>query len=55
MLNIKGIFVPVKYYKCIIDTDNAWPIAVKKVLYGEHETVIMQRCIAALAKIGHIH
>ena len=29
----KGIFVPVKYYKCIIDTGNARPvIAVKKIL-----------------------
>ncbi len=50
----KGIFVPVKSYECIIDTGNARPIAVKKNLYGERETVIMQRCIAALAKVGHI-
>ena len=50
----KGIFVPVKYYKCIIDTGDARPIAVKKILYGKRKTVIMQRCIAALAKVGHI-
>ena len=50
----KGIFVPVKYYECIIDTGDARPIAVKKILYGERETVIMRRCIAALAKVGHI-
>ena len=50
----KGIFVPVKFYECIIDTGDARPIAVKKILYGERETVIMRRCIAALAKVGHI-
>ena len=50
----KGIFVPVKYYKCIIDTGDARPIAVKKILYGKRKTVIMQHCISALAKVGHI-
>ena len=50
----KGVFVLVKNYKCIIDTGDARPIAVKKILYGERETVIMRRCIAALAKVGHI-
>ena len=38
----QGIFVPVKNYECAIDTDSACPIAVKKILYGEQETVIMQ-------------
>jgi hypothetical protein len=37
----KGVFVPVKHNKCVIDTGNAWPISVKKILYGEHKTVIM--------------
>ncbi len=41
VFNSKGIFVPVKYYKCIIDTGDARPIAVKKILYGKRETVIM--------------
>jgi hypothetical protein len=50
----KGVFVPVKNYVCVINTGNARPIAVKKILYGEHETVVMRCCIAALAKIGHI-
>ena len=51
----KGVFILVKNYECtIIDTGNAHPIAVKKILYGERETVIMRRCIAALAKFGHI-
>ena len=54
VFNIKGIFVPVKYYECIIDTGNARPIDVKKILYREHKTVIMQHCIAAVAKVGHI-
>ena len=54
MFDSKGIFVPVKSYECIIDTGNARPIAVKKILYDKHKTVIMRRCIAALAKVGHI-
>ncbi len=28
----KGIFVPVRFYECIIDTGDARPIAVKKIL-----------------------
>jgi hypothetical protein len=48
----KGVFVPVKNYECVIDTGTARPISVKKILYGERETIIM-RCIAALAKVGH--
>ena len=50
----QGVFVPVKNYECVIDTGTAHPIAVKKILYGEQETVIMQRCILALAKFVHI-
>jgi hypothetical protein len=50
----KGAFVPVRNYECVIDTGSARPIAVKKILYGEREVVIMQKCIAALAKVGHI-
>ncbi len=54
VFNSKGIFLPVKNYECVIDTGTASPIAVKKILYGERETVIMRCCIAALAKVGHI-
>ncbi len=50
----RGVFVPVKYYKYVINTGTARPIAVKKILYGTQETIIMQRCISALAKVGHI-
>jgi hypothetical protein len=50
----QGVFVPVKYYKCVFDTGTAQPIAVKKILYGAQETIIMQHCILALAKVGHI-
>jgi hypothetical protein len=49
-----GVFVPVKNYECLIDTGTAHPIAVKKIFYGKQETVIMRRCISALAKVGHI-
>ena len=54
VFNSNGNFVPVKYYECIINTGNAWPIAVKKILHGKRKTFIMQHCIAALAKVGHI-
>ncbi len=37
----RGVFVPVKKYECVIDTGTAHPIAVKKILYGKRETVIM--------------
>jgi hypothetical protein len=47
----KGVFVPVKNYECVIDTGSARPIAVKKILYGKRELVIMRKCIAALAKV----
>jgi hypothetical protein len=50
----KGVFVPVRNYECVINTGSARPIAVKKILYGKREMVIMQKCIAALAKVGHI-
>jgi hypothetical protein len=50
----KGVFVLVKNYEFVIDTRTAWPIAVKKILYGKHKTEIMQKCIVALAKVGHI-
>jgi hypothetical protein len=50
----RGVFVPVKNHECVIDTGTAHPIAIKKILYGEQETVIMRRCISALAKVGHI-
>jgi hypothetical protein len=36
------------------DTGIAKPIAVKKIMYGLKETVIMQKSIATLAKVGHI-
>jgi hypothetical protein len=49
----KDVFVPVKHYKCVINTGNRL-ISVKKILYGEHKTVIMRQAIAALYKVGHI-
>jgi len=54
VFNEKGVFVPVKNYEFVIDTGTARPISVKKILYGECETIIMRTCIAALAKVGHI-
>ena len=54
MFDKRGVFVPVKNYECGINTGTACPIAVKKIIYGKQETIIMQRCILALAKVGHI-
>jgi hypothetical protein len=50
----KGVFVPVKSYMCVIDTGDAKPIAIKKILYEPREVSIMQAAIAALKKVGHI-
>jgi hypothetical protein len=50
-----GVFIPVKNYKCVIDTEDSPPIAVKQILYGLKETPIMQKAIAALKKVGQIH
>ncbi len=54
MFDKKGVFIQVKNNECVIETGSSRPIAVKKILYGEQETVIIQQCIAALAKVGHI-
>ncbi len=51
----KGQFVPVKDYSCMINTGSAKPIAIMKINYGPQETPIMEKCIASLAKLGHIH
>ncbi len=50
----KGAFVLVKNYECVIYTGSARPIAVKNNLYGKLEIKYMRKCIAALAKVGHI-
>jgi hypothetical protein len=51
----REVFVPAKYCKCVINTGTTQPIAVEKILYGSRETIIMQCCILALAKVSHIH
>ncbi len=43
-----------KNYECVIDTGNAPPIAVEKILHGPKETPIMRNAIAALAKDDQI-
>ena len=50
----KGVTVPVKLYECIVNTGSTRLIAIKKIHYGEKEIVILRKCIAALAKVGHI-
>jgi hypothetical protein len=50
----RGVFVPVKNYECLINTGTARPISVKKILCGERKTIIMCKCIVALAKVRHI-
>jgi hypothetical protein len=50
----RGVFVPVKNYECVIDTGNAHPIAIKKIMYGPNELPILHKAVAALEKVGHI-
>jgi hypothetical protein len=54
VFNDKGFFVPVKNYIGVIDTGGAPSIAIKKILYGPKETLIVRDAIAALAKVGQI-
>jgi hypothetical protein len=41
-------------YECVIDTNNAHPIAVKKIMNGPKEIPIMHKAVSALKKGGHI-
>ena len=50
----RGVFVPVQIYECVIDTGDAHPIAIKKIMYGPKEIPIMRKAMAALEKVGHI-
>jgi hypothetical protein len=54
VLDKRRVWVPVKNYKCVINTGDAPPIAVKKIYYGPKEILIMRRAIAALEATGHI-
>jgi hypothetical protein len=47
-----GVFVPLKNCKCVIDTGNAPPIAIKKTFNEPKETPIMRSAIAALKNVG---
>ncbi len=50
----KGQLIPVKDYKCSINTGSVRPICVKNINYGPPETPIMQKCTTSLEKLGHI-
>jgi hypothetical protein len=50
----RGVWVPVQNYECVIDSGDAHPIAVKKMLYGPKKLPIMQKALAAFEKVGHI-
>jgi hypothetical protein len=54
VFNERGTFTPIRSYQYVIDTGNAEPIIVKKIMYGPKEMEIMHKSIAALAKVGHI-
>jgi hypothetical protein len=54
VFSAKGQFVPVKDYSCVVDTGTARPITIKKIHYGPCKIPIMEKCIAALEKLGHI-
>ncbi len=47
-------FTPMCGYQSVIDTRNAKPIALKKIMYGLIEMVTMHKSIATLTKVGHI-
>ena len=53
MLADKGVFVPVKYCECIIDTGGAQHFYVLKIKYGPCKTP-MRKCIKALYGLGQI-
>ena len=50
----RSVFVPIRNYECVINTGDAHPIAVKKIVYGPKEIPIMRKAVAALKKVGHI-
>ncbi len=54
MFNNKGQFIPVKDYKCFINTGSTHPICIKNINYGPQETPTMQKCIPSLEKLSHI-
>ncbi len=45
VFNNHGVNVPVKNYKCIIDTGDMHPIAVKKIHYSPKEIPIMHKAV----------
>ena len=50
----RGVWVPVKYYECVIDTGDATPTAVNNIQYGPKELPVMRKAIAGLKQVGHI-
>ena len=54
MFDKRGIFTPICYYKCVIDTGNAAPIAIKKILYGPREIHVMHKGITVLTVLEKV-
>jgi hypothetical protein len=50
----RGTFTLVRNYQLVINTGNASPITIKKIIYGTRKTPIMRKSIAVLEKVGHI-
>ncbi len=50
----RGTFIPICNYERNIDTGTSRPIAIKQILFRPREIPIMQKSIAALAKVGQI-
>ncbi len=50
----RGLFCPIKDYKCVINTGKSKPIAAKKIHYGPQETPIMEKCIAKFLQLNQI-
>jgi hypothetical protein len=54
VFNKWGTFIPIRDYKCVIETGTAALILIKKINYVMRETPIMRKCIAALEKVGQV-
>jgi hypothetical protein len=48
----RGVFVPVKNYKCVINTGDSPPIAIKKIQYGAKELPIMCKAVTSVEKLA---
>ena len=51
----RGVTTPIKDYVCEIDTGSAQLIRCRNPSFGPHETPIIEKAIAKLIELGHVH